>query len=30
VPAGRTTIVENFDTQPVRLNSIEARKLDKR
>jgi hypothetical protein len=30
VPAGRTTIVENFDTQPVRLNEIESRLLDKR
>ena len=30
VPAGRTTIVENFDTQPVRLNEIETRTLDKR
>lgn len=30
VPAGRTTIIENFDTQPVRLNEIESRKLDKR
>ncbi len=29
VPAGRTVLVENFDTQPVRLNNIESRKLTK-
>lgn len=30
VPAGQTTIVENFDTQPVRLNEIQTRKLDRK
>jgi hypothetical protein len=30
VAAGKTLIVENWDTQPVRLNNIESRKLDKR
>jgi hypothetical protein len=30
VPAGKTTIIENFDTQPVRLNEIESRTLEKR
>lgn len=30
VPAGKTVIVENYDTQPVRLNQIESRKLNKR
>lgn len=30
VPAGRTVLVENFDTAPVRLNRIESRKLTKR
>lgn len=28
VPAGKTVLVENFDTQPVRLNEIATRKLD--
>jgi hypothetical protein len=27
IPAGRTVLVENFDTQPVRLTKIESRKL---
>ena len=30
VPAGRTVVVENFDTQPVRLTRVESRKLTKR
>jgi hypothetical protein len=30
IPAGKTVIVENYDTQPVRLNKIESRKLTKR
>jgi len=30
IPAGRTVLVENFDTQPVQLNHIEARKRTKR
>jgi hypothetical protein len=30
IPAGKTVIVENYDTQPVRLNRIETRKLTKR
>jgi hypothetical protein len=30
IPAGKTVIVENYDTQPVRLNRIESRKLTKR
>ena len=30
IPAGKTVIVENFDTQPVQLNRIETRKLTKR
>jgi len=30
IPAGKTVIVENFDTQPVQLNRIETRKLKKR
>jgi hypothetical protein len=29
IPAGRTVIVENYDTQPVRLNKVETRKLTK-
>jgi hypothetical protein len=29
IPAGKTVIIENFDTQPVRLNKVEARKLKK-
>jgi hypothetical protein len=27
IPAGRTIIVENYDTQPVQLNNVESRKL---
>jgi len=30
IPAGRTLLVENYDTQPVQLNHIEARKRTKR
>jgi hypothetical protein len=30
IPAGRTMVVENFDTQPVQLNRVESRKLTKR
>jgi hypothetical protein len=30
IPAGRTVLVENYDTQPVQLNRIETRKLTKR
>jgi hypothetical protein len=30
IPAGRTVLVENFDTQPVQLNHIEAKKRLKR
>jgi hypothetical protein len=30
VSAGKTLIVENYDTQPIRLTNIEARKLDRR
>ena len=30
IPAGRTILVENYDTQPVQLNRIEARKRNKR
>lgn len=30
IPAGKTVIVENYDTQPVQLNRIETRKLKKR
>jgi len=29
IPAGRTIVVENYDTQPVQLNNIESRKLKK-
>ena len=29
IPAGRTVLVENYDTQPVRLNNIQARTLDR-
>jgi hypothetical protein len=29
IPAGRTVLVENYDTQPVRLNRIQSRKLTK-
>jgi hypothetical protein len=30
IPAGKNVVIENFDTQPVRLNRIETRKLTKR
>jgi hypothetical protein len=30
IPAGKTVIVENYDTQPVRLNKVETRKLNKK
>lgn len=30
IPAGKNVVIENFDTQPVRLNKIESRKLIKR
>jgi hypothetical protein len=30
IPAGKTVIIENFDTQPVQLNRIETRKLTKK
>jgi hypothetical protein len=30
IPAGKTVIIENFDTQPIQLNRIETRKLKKR
>ena len=30
IPAGRTILVENYDTQPVQLNRVETRKLNKR
>jgi hypothetical protein len=30
IPAGKNFVIENFDTQPVRLNRIESRKLTKR
>ena len=30
IPAGKTIIIENFDTQPVQLNRIETRKLTKK
>lgn len=30
IPAGRTVLVENYDTQPVQLNRVETRKLTKR
>jgi hypothetical protein len=30
IPAGRTLVIENYDTQPVQLNRIESRKLTKR
>jgi hypothetical protein len=30
IPAGKTVLIENFDTQPVQLNRIETRKLTKR
>jgi hypothetical protein len=30
IPAGKTVLIENFDTQPVQLNRIETRKLTKK
>jgi hypothetical protein len=30
IPAGKNIVVENYDTQPIRLNRIETRKLTKR
>ena len=30
IPAGKNLVIENFDTQPVRLNRVESRKLTKR
>ena len=30
IPAGKNIVVENYDTQPIRLNRIESRKLTKR
>ena len=30
IPAGRTVIIENYDTQPVQLNRVESRKLTKK
>lgn len=27
IPAGKNIVVENFDTQPIRLNKVESRKL---
>jgi hypothetical protein len=30
IPAGKTILIENFDTQPVQLNRIETRKLTKK
>ena len=30
IPAGKTVIIENYDTQPVQLNRIETRKLTKK
>jgi hypothetical protein len=30
IPAGRTVLIENFDTQPVQLNRVETRKLTKK
>lgn len=29
IPAGKTVLIENYDTQPVQLNRIETRKLTK-
>jgi hypothetical protein len=29
IPAGKSVIIENYDTQPVRLNKVETRKLKK-
>lgn len=30
IPAGRTVLIENYDTQPVQLNRVESRKLTKK
>ena len=30
IPAGKNIVIENYDTQPVRLNNIETRRLTKR
>jgi hypothetical protein len=30
IPAGKNIVVENYDTQPIRLSKIESRKLKKR
>ena len=30
IPAGKTVLIENYDTQPVQLNRIETRKLTKK
>ena len=30
IPAGKNIVVENYDTQPIRLNQIRSRKLTKR
>ena len=30
IPAGKTILVENYDTQPVQLNRVETRKLNKK
>jgi hypothetical protein len=30
IPAGKTILIENFDTQPVQLNRVESRKLKKK
>lgn len=29
IPAGKNIVIENYDTQPIRLNRIETRKLNK-
>ena len=30
IPAGKNIVIENYDTQPIRLNRVESRKLTKR
>ena len=30
IPAGRTVLIENYDTQPVQLNRVETRKLTRK
>lgn len=30
IPAGKNIVIENYDTQPVRLNRVESRKLTRR